>query len=106
MIRALVLAGIGLFGLGACGDPFPEDFTISVDGPVALGFAEVDEFSEAEIQSALRSLCPGGPITRYTSELGADGNRFFGARCESGYVSATGSIYVTRTASGMSFDMP
>ena len=97
------LLGVATFGLSACGDPFPEDFTITVDRNAALGFYKPAEFSESEIKGALARLCVGAAVSNYTEEVGPDGTTFFGANCSSGFQNGANgpvSIYVTRDPSG------
>lgn len=105
-MRVVALSFAALCGLAACGAPYPEDFTISMEDKAALGFAKTAEFSDAEIQQALTHLCSGGRISNYTiTETTVSGTIFFGANCAAGFLSipsdqASTTIYVTRQSNG------
>ena len=106
--QALMLAGLGLAITGLQPTSVAaDDFTVSIMGHEAAGFAQETEFSQTEIMSALGALCPNGTVTDFTSETTADGVRFFGAECAGGYKIASGTVYVNRTSNGaLALDMP
>ena len=105
--RRASLVGVLAFGLSACAEPFPEDFTISVDGTTALGFYKPAEFTQAEIKGGLAHLCTGGAVSNYTEEVGPDGTTFFGANCAATFNAGQGTVYVTRTPNGsLRYDLP
>jgi len=104
-MRTVALSFAALCGLAACGAPYPENFTISMEDTAALGFAKPAEFSDAEIQQALTHLCSGGRISNFTIEGTESGTKFFGANCAAGFLSvpsdqASTTIYVTRQSNG------
>ena len=96
MAASLVLAG---FAGGAAAQD-QSYFWFSVQGGFAIGNALPGAFSDGEIVAVLNAVCPGGPVTGYTSGPDGQGYNAFSASCPGGYSVVSGYHSVDRLSNG------
>lgn len=96
---ALCLALLGMSACAGVSSNSLDNFAISLDGNTATGMADPADFSDAEIQSALMTLCQAR-ISNYATEMTADGSKLFRASCARGFAPAAGVTTATRQPNG------